>query len=180
MAFVVPDESTETAYDSIRKVGFAPCVQGLGCPFLNGYRRQPPAEHLHIDDELVISIYRKSDVLWEPSLSKGNPYLLNASDKRFPPAVPGRGQGRFPPEFDFVRILHPLRYCEVIIRLLCRDYDTRSATYWMAVLTYILEYVDETDIFNENSLEEAFRPFYHAPKASQPLASSNIRLTNRS
>lgn len=164
MAFIIPDESTETAFSSIRKAGFAPCIQGLGCPFLNGYRRHPPAEHLHIDDELMISVYRKSDVLWELSLSKGSPDLLNASDKRLPPAVPGRGQGRFPPEFDFVRIPHPVRYCEAIIMLLCRDYDTRSATYWMTILTYILEYVDETDIFNENSLGEAYRPFYHALK----------------
>lgn len=167
MALVVPDESTETASSSIRKAGFASCTQGLDCPFLNGYRRHPPAEHLHIDDEFVISIYRKSDVLWELSFSKGSPDLLNASDKRLPSAVPGRGRGRFPPEFDFVQIPHPVRYCEAVIMLLCRDYDTRSATYWMAILTYILEYVDETDIFHENSLGEAFRPFYNALKEGE-------------
>lgn len=37
----------------------------------------------------------------------------------------------------------------------------------MAILSYILEYVDETDIFDENSLGEAYRPFYHALKEGQ-------------
>jgi hypothetical protein len=37
----------------------------------------------------------------------------------------------------------------------------------MAILTYILEYMDEADIFNENSLGEAYRPFYHALKEGE-------------
>jgi hypothetical protein len=48
--------------------------------------------------------------------------------------------------------------------LLCRDNGTRSANYWMAILTYVLEYVDETDLFDENSLGEAYNSFYRALK----------------
>lgn len=48
--------------------------------------------------------------------------------------------------------------------LLCRNHDTRSASYWMAILTYILEYVDETDLFDENRMHGTYRPFYRAFK----------------
>lgn len=39
----------------------------------------------------------------------------------------------------------------------------------MAMLTYILEYVDvdETDIFDENSLGQEYQPFYHALKGGE-------------
>ncbi|KAJ5742469.1 uncharacterized protein N7511_011488 [Penicillium nucicola] len=164
VAFVIPDESTKIALTSIRKAGFAGCLPGLGCPVLDGYRGNLPIEHWHIDDELVISVYRKSDVLWEISFSEGSLDILNASDERLPSAVPGRGRGRFPPEFGSVQIPHPVRYCEAVIMLLCRDNGTRSANYWMAILTYILEYVDETVLFDENSLGEAYKSFYRALK----------------
>ncbi|KAJ5102018.1 hypothetical protein NUU61_004240 [Penicillium alfredii] len=93
VAFVVADDLTAIASSSLRKAGFPACVKGLSCPFLTAYQRLPLAAHLHIDDELVISIYRKSDVLWELSWSD----LISASDLRLPSAVLGRGRGRLPP-----------------------------------------------------------------------------------
>lgn len=167
MAFVVPDESTETASSSIRQAGFAACTEGTGCPVLTGCRSRHPIEHFHIEHELEVSVYRKSDVLPRFSFSIGNKDLLNASDKRLPSAVPGRGRGRFPPEFGYVQIPHPVRYCEAVIMLLCRDYGTRSANYWMAILTYILDYMDETDIFDENNLSEEYQPIYRALKEGE-------------
>lgn len=162
VAFVVPDDLTGIALSLLWKAGFAACVQGFGCPFLTAYKRLPLAAHLHIDDDLVISIYRKSDILWELSWSD----LVSASDPRLPSAVIGRGQGRFPPEYDSVQVPHPVQYCETLILLLCRDHCTRPANYWIAMLSYILEYVDvdETDVFDENSLREEYQPFYRALK----------------
>lgn len=165
VAFVVADDLTATASSSIQKAGFSACVRGPCCPFLTTYQRLPLAGHLHIDDELVISIYRKSDVLWELSWSD----LISASDPRLPSAVLGRGRGRFAPECDSVQVPHPVQYCESLILLLCRDHGTRSANYWMAMLSYILEYVDvdETDVFDENSLGEKYQPFYRALKGAE-------------
>lgn len=51
--------------------------------------------------------------------------------------------------------------------LLYRDYDIGSITYWIAILSYILEYIDETDIFDENSLGQVYRLFYYALKEGQ-------------
>lgn len=167
MAFVVPDESVETASSCVQKAGFAACAKGLDCPVLNGYRGKLPIEHWHIDDDLEVLLYRKSDVLSQLSFSNGNRDLLNASDERLPSAIPGRGRGRFPPEFGFVQIPHPVRYCEGVIRLLCRDYGTRSGNYWMAILTYITDYIDEMDIFNEQSLGDEYKLFYRALKEGE-------------
>lgn len=169
MAFVVPDKSMETASSFIQKAGFAACVKGLDCPVLNGYWGKLPIEHWHINDELEVLLYQKSDVLSQLSFSNGDWDLLNASDKRLPSAVPGQGWGHFLPEFSFVQIPHLVQYCEAVIRLLCQDYGTRSGNYWMAILTYITDYMDETDIFNEQSLGEEYRLFYRALKEGEFL-----------
>ncbi|KAJ5702896.1 hypothetical protein N7488_010444 [Penicillium malachiteum] len=164
VAFVVPDELTKTASTSIQKAGFTACPEGLGCHVLDGSRGNLPFEHFHLDHEVIISLHRKSDVLWELSFSEGSLDILDASDKRLPSAAPGRGRGRLPPEFDSVQIPHPVRYCEAVVMFLCRDHGTRSANYWMAILTYIVEYVDKTFLFDENSIGEAYKSFYRALK----------------
>lgn len=38
----------------------------------------------------------------------------------------------------------------------------------MEILTYMLEFVDGTDILNEGDLREAYRQFYHALKLGDP------------
>jgi hypothetical protein len=63
-----------------------------------------------------------------------------------------------------VRIPSAARFCEALILLLCRDYNTIYETYWMALLTYILEYVDETDIFDVNNLADEYKEFFFALK----------------
>lgn len=53
--------------------------------------------------------------------------------------------------------------CEVIL-LLRQDYDTAYETYWLAIRTYVLEYMDETDVLNGKDLGEEYRKFYYALK----------------
>lgn len=38
----------------------------------------------------------------------------------------------------------------------------------MAMLTYLLEYVDGTGILDEQDLREEYREFYHAAKIADP------------
>ncbi|CAG8403571.1 unnamed protein product [Penicillium salamii] len=91
-----------------------------------------------------------------------------ASDVRFPSTALGRGRGRFLSHYCTVKVPSAVRYCEAVILLLCRDYDTSYETYWLAILSYILDYVDGTDIFDENKLQEGYRRFYHALKLGEP------------
>lgn len=63
---------------------------------------------------------------------------------------------------------HAVRFCEALILLLCRDRYTVYETYWMVILTYILEFVDGTDLFDEADLGEEYRGFYRALKVGDP------------
>ncbi|CBF89403.1 predicted protein [Aspergillus nidulans FGSC A4] len=166
VSFVVPDALIEISFSTLAEAGFRPCSRPYACPHSNS--RQPPYKHLHIDDELAISLYRKSDVLWEfpefeAALDHDDLNIMCASDVRLPPATLGRGRGRFP-HFSFVRIPSASRYCEALILLLCWGYGTACETYWMAILTYMLEYVDGTDILDEENMRDGYKQFYHALK----------------
>ncbi|PYH67145.1 uncharacterized protein BO88DRAFT_466550 [Aspergillus vadensis CBS 113365] len=130
VSFVVPDALIEISLSTLAEAGFQPCSRPFACPHSNS--RQPPYKHLHIDDELAISLYRKSDVLWEfpefeAALDQSNLNIMCASDARLPPATLGRGRGRSP-HFSFVRIPSASRYCEALILLLCRDYGAACET----------------------------------------------------
>ncbi|KAL4978237.1 hypothetical protein BDW66DRAFT_130594 [Aspergillus desertorum] len=64
-SFVVPDSLTKISFSTLSEAGFLPCTRHLDCPHSSSAQCQPPYKHLHIDDELAISLYRKSDTLWE-------------------------------------------------------------------------------------------------------------------
>lgn len=173
MAFVLADEHIAIACLALNEADFVPCTKGLSCPRVCGSQARPPSAHLHISEEFVISLYKKSDVLWRFGefgfcQFENSPHVLSASDCRLPSAIPGRGRGRFSEELSFVSIPSAAAFCEALILLLCRDYDTAYETYWLAILTYILEYVDETDIFDGKDLEEEYRKFYYALKGADP------------
>ncbi|KAL4868998.1 hypothetical protein BDV12DRAFT_185556 [Aspergillus spectabilis] len=177
VSFVVPDALIEISFSTLAAAGFQPCSRHFNCPHSNS--RQPPYKHLHIDDELTISLYRKSDVLWEfpepkAAFDHSNSDIMCASDARLPPATLGRGRGRFP-HLSFVRIPSALKYREALILLLCRDYGTACETYWRAILTYMLEYVDGTDILDEGSLRDGYKQFYHALKLGDPTMYSILQ-----
>ncbi|KAJ5964922.1 uncharacterized protein N7479_004798 [Penicillium vulpinum] len=172
VAFVIPDDLAQVAFSSLISAGFLPCSQSSGCPHSNALRVPPSFKHLHISDELAVSLYRKSDVLWEFEdlryLPEENLDIMIASDNRLPSASLGRGRGRFLSYPCAVKIPCAVRYCEALILLLCRDYDSTYETYWLAILTYIMEYVDGTDIFDESELQEGYRKFYSALKLGDP------------
>lgn len=72
-----------------------------------------------------------------------------ASDDRLLSASLGRGRWRFLSHPCAVKILCAVSYCE---------------TYWFTILSYMLEYVDGTNVLDENKLQEGYRKFYHAIK----------------
>lgn len=158
---------------ALEQSGFPPCAKRSSCPHFHGFQARPPSEHSLINDELLLYLYRKSDTLWELEEFQGYPLeksldILSASDIRLPPAIPGRGQGRLSPEYSLVRIPSTARFCEALILLLCRDCDTVYKNYRMALLTYVLEYVDDTDIFDGKDLADEYQDFFFALKKGDP------------
>ncbi|KAL2698263.1 hypothetical protein AAEP93_010973 [Penicillium crustosum] len=158
-AFVVPDDLAQAVFSSLMNAGFLPCNESSGCPH-------------------SVSLYQKSDVLWEfedlDLLPDENPDIMLASDDRLPSASLGRGRGRFLSHPCAVKIPCAMSYCEALILLLCRDRDSICESYWLAILSYMLEYVDGTDILDENKLQEGYRKFYHAIKLGDPAIYSTL------
>lgn len=127
-----------------------------------------------MDDNISIPLYRTSDVLWDlPDLelaSEDNyPHIISASDTQLPLADIGRGGGRFSPDLKSTPIPSTTKYCEAIILLLCRDYDSLYMNYWMSNLTYITEFVDGTEIFDEHNFGKRYEQFYRALKMGETL-----------
>lgn len=168
----MPDESTDLSYAVLSKAGFLSCTLGSECIHGNSPCRLPPTVHLHINDKLAVSIYQKSAVLLDiPQFDTSGdeePGIMPASGNQLPSGTIGRGQGRFEPQYSSVRIPSALKYCEALIRLLCRDRHNTHRMYWVAMLTYLLEYVDGTGILDEEDLREEYREFYHAAKIADP------------
>lgn len=180
VALIVPEGYMASALTALKKeVPYVHCIDDSSCALVHGSHTPPPAAHLHPSAQLYqhslpsISLYEESDVCLKfdnagfGDLEKSGG-ILSASDSSLPSAVPGRGRGRFPPELSYVRIPHAVRFCEALIILLCRDRDTIYETYWMVTLTYILEFVDGTDLFDEKCLKEEYRRLYHALKVGDP------------
>ncbi|RAH80540.1 hypothetical protein BO86DRAFT_364882 [Aspergillus japonicus CBS 114.51] len=94
--------------------------------------------------------------------------IISAPDGHLPLASLARGQGRFPPCLSVVRIPTAIRYCEAVINLLCRDDETPREPYWLAIVTYVREYVDGTEAFHEECLKDGYRQFYTVMKQGDP------------
>ncbi|ATY59633.1 thioredoxin reductase [Cordyceps militaris] len=171
VAFVVPDDRIAAASSALAQANLTRCGNNPNCDRSYHFQALRPLEHFHMSDVLVLSLYQKSDVLWELTAldsptSENAASILSASDPSLPPAVPGRGRGRFSSECSAVRVPAIAKFCESLLLLMCRDYHTTYASYWMVLLTYIIEYVDETDSFNAKDLGYEFRKFYCAVKVA--------------
>ncbi|CAG8883773.1 unnamed protein product [Penicillium salamii] len=134
----------------------------------------------NLNNDLVSSIASLLDSISVPNLLGATIYLLFMEFPRLwiyhdcvgrstPVGFPRRGQGRFSSLPCDVIIPCAVRFCEALILLLCRDYRSTYEIYWLAMLTYMLEYVDDTDILDESKLQEGYRKFYHALKLADTV-----------
>ncbi|KAL4971054.1 uncharacterized protein BDV14DRAFT_194835 [Aspergillus stella-maris] len=163
--FVVPDEQVDVAGSLITEAGFLKCSKPLECPFSIAPYSPNPHMHMHMTDDIVVGLHRKSVILPRfPDLKiacdDSSPDTMYASDTRLPEYFVGRGGGRFL-EPTSVRVPTPLRYCESILWLYCRDYATQLDSYWSVVITYLTEFVEEAGIFNKEDLGEGYKELYY-------------------
>jgi hypothetical protein len=165
----LPDELILKGFETLFSAGVLDCKQISDCRLRGDFHAFPPlAGHLHTNQDLTISFLKESEPFC--SLSRLDLQVLNgdiilASDPRPPLAQLGRGQGAFPSHLYPVRIPTAPRYTEVIIQLSVRDRSHHFHHSWMALLTYMLEYVDGSAILQEDYLESQFRPFYYSLKS---------------
>ncbi|KAF4627031.1 hypothetical protein G7Y89_g11127 [Cudoniella acicularis] len=176
--FIVPDGNIAASVLALQNQGLGSCTEPKSCTAIAERRPSPPpAAHFHIDSDFTVSIYKQSSALWFlPNLklsskSSSPPNIILASDSQLPPPRLGRGHGKFQNSTPQVYI--PSAHCllEAYIRLLARTHGHRYEFFWMAMITYIEEYVDGDGLLDEASLEARCRAFYSALKACEkPVA----------
>jgi hypothetical protein len=103
--------------------------------------------------------------------------MNSATLLRFPnfePAFSDPGNRNFLLASFFDSNLYPFRflaastYTESIILLLARHRGSRAEPWLMARLSYIMEYVEGTNLFNEQDLQLECREYYRALKLGDP------------
>lgn len=174
----MPDKLLSATVSAIQQTGLANCTELKTCGIVREFRPSPaPAAHFHIDNEITISFYGKSTTLWFlPSLSlsptsEGPEDMILASDSRLLPPRPGRGHGAFQPHCFPVCVPSAHRLLEAYTRLIARTHGRRHEYFFMSMLTYIWEYVDDDELLDWASLEKRCRVFYEGFKSfERPLA----------
>ncbi|KAL4795146.1 hypothetical protein BDV19DRAFT_389547 [Aspergillus venezuelensis] len=163
--FVVPDEQVDVAGSVIAEAGFLECSRPLECPYSTAPWSPRSHKHMHITDDIVVGLHRKSAILprfpdLKTACNDSSPDTMYASDPRLPEYFVGRGGGRFLKPTS-LRVPTALRYCESILWLFCRDYGTELHSYWSVIITYITEFVEEAGIFDKRDLGEGYKELYY-------------------
>ena len=130
-----------------------------------------PSAHLHIERDLPIMLYNKSEYLWKiPSLGLSAPDdvlgedIILASDPRLPRHTLGRGDGAFSELLHPVRIPSVHRLTEAYILLNVGSRTHGFPWVWGGLLTYIMEYVDRDGLLDDNRLEPSCRRYWRGNK----------------
>ncbi|KAI9733670.1 MAG: hypothetical protein M1834_003272 [Cirrosporium novae-zelandiae] len=177
--FVVPDELVPAAVSALQHTSLGGCTEPKTCTAVAESRPSPiPVAHFHIDSEITVSLYKKSSMLWflpslrlSPSPNNTAPDIILATDSRLPPPRLGRGHGAFQADCFPVCVPSAHRLLEAYIRLIARTHGRSYEYFWMAMLTYIEEYVDGDGLLDEASLEKRCRIFYQElKKCKRPVA----------
>lgn len=171
ISFVVPDQALPKAASLLRQAGFHPCTKGRECPHDRDTLRlrmsSPPSAHLHMTGYNVIKLFKKSEILWNVASFSASPksapsakIILASDQEHLPTYEPGLGEGAFPDSFHPVRI--PSAHClvETYSSLMLRDRGEEYRTFWLAMLTYMAEYVDEKGRLDLNQVERRRKSCY--------------------
>jgi hypothetical protein len=144
------------------------CSQPKSCRALKEPRSSPsPTRHLHPGLDQTIGLYQWSETLLAISelplfsvLSGLGDNFILASDSSLPSWKPGRGRGAF--AASSFPVVIPSAHCltEAFVRKALADRSNPYMIYWMAMLTYIMEYVDRDGLLNDALLEPCCRTFY--------------------
>lgn len=129
---------------------------------------ESPADHVHIGSDQGILLFKQSRTLWAMRSLEGLPMppdlandqqIILASDDSIPAARIGGGSGPFPPDLHPVRLPTRDRLVEAFILLYLRDWPTRFRGFWMAMLSYVGEYMYCTGLLDLSLLRPHHREF---------------------
>ncbi|KAK2745546.1 hypothetical protein FQN57_003671 [Myotisia sp. PD_48] len=162
-AFVVADEHLSTSYSTLLDAGFHACNETFDCQLPTGLRGPAPAAHLHLEDgnpANPISLHRKSEILsmfptFELAFSDPKTWDIIISSEICPTLYP-------------FRFLSASKFVESTVILISHNWENRCAPWLMGRLSYVMQYLEETEYFKAEDVHPLCIQFYTALKTGDP------------
>jgi hypothetical protein len=169
---VVPDEALPKAVIALQVAAFPPCSQGRRCNYAEDTVQwrgsPPPSAHFHMSEHTLVTIFQKSKTSMNISNLTTSFKIICASEQNYlPQEEPGMGARAFPHTLHAVSIPSADCLVEAYCHLLLRDWSTRYGTFWLSMLSYIMQYVDDKGRLDLDKVESRCRKFYLDLKADQ-------------
>ena len=163
---MIPDEALSKATSILKAAKFSPCSKGQQCVHAHDtvqYRSSPPpSEHFHMLDPYVVMLFQKSETLWKVDNFQTSSKIILASNRSYLPGNdPGLGEGVFPHSGRTVRVPSADCLVEAYCALFLRNWGNRYNSFWMAMLSYVVEYMDGKGRLDLNNVVDSrYRRFY--------------------
>lgn len=160
ISFVIPDGVLAKATSILKAAKFSPCFKGQQCVHAHDtvqYRSSsPPSEHFHLLDPNVIMLFRKSEMLWKVDDFQTSSKIILASNRSYLPGnEPGLGGGAFPQSVRTVRVPSADCLVEAYSALFLRNWSNQYGSFWVAMLCYVMQYVDEKGRLDLNKVVDS-------------------------
>lgn len=145
----------------------------------------PPAFHYHMKDatDVTLGLFSQSDTLWflppltkilsipfaDTNLGSSSPFVSATDASILPPWRPGRGSGVFDVAEAAHRVLVPRAavLLEAFMRLHARDSGKQVGSFSLAMIDYMMMYVDEDGFLDVQQLSPTIKTFYEQLKQDE-------------
>ena len=169
---MVADEALPKAVIALQAAAFPSCSQGRQCSYAHDTVQwrgsPPPSAHFHLSAHTFVTIFERSKTLISVTDLTISSKIIRASDQNYLPVEePGMGAGVFPQNLHAVNIPSADCLVETYCHLLLRDWGTRYGSFWLSMLAYVIQYVDEKGRLDLDKVESRCRKFYLDVKAGQ-------------
>jgi hypothetical protein len=113
-------------------------------------------------DPNVVMLFRKSEMLWKVDNFQTSSKIILASNRSYLPGNdPGLGEGAFPQSVRTVRVPSADCLVEAYCALFLRNWSNQYSSFWMAMLSYVVQYVDGKGRLDLNKVVDSrYRRFY--------------------
>jgi hypothetical protein len=169
---VVSDEALPAAVRALEAAVFPSCSQGRQCNYAHDTVQwrgsPPPSAHFHLSAHTFVTIFERSKTLISVNDLTNSSKIIRASDRNYlPEEEPGMGAGVFDETLPAVNVPSADCLVETYCHLLLPDWGASYGSFWLSMLAYVMQYVDERGRLDLDKVESRCRKFYLDVKAGQ-------------
>ena len=169
---MVTDDAVDDAFSMLLQSGFKQCATYESCTWRTlAAARKPYAPstkaHVHINEHLLIGIFKKSDTLWRlsslrPDMNETSAAsdVISASDPSLPGPSISHGRGALSPLLPHpVHIPSIQRLTEAFILLSVRHTPSLLGYFWQSMICYLAQYVTKDGLLDHDLLQPHHKRF---------------------